>query len=684
MKTIALMLFLNIGLISVLIYIYLFNNEKKELAKLVYDINDNEAKPFVVFNGDKVDVTFIDPSFNIDGNEGAENSNYNQKRKKIVECKPYLKEYLEDDTLNNNPEITNLGDFPSYIPNFKEKANAKGYEYDPKVFEERTSNDWGEYNPLRILGHYDHEVAEDKYNANPTITKEFETPNLGLVNDPNYCDAHDVFLLNHPEAVLQKMYFLSDYHQFSIPRSRALSVFGKDTNSKVCKNMRSVNYHQRLYPVDLKTSIFYFKFASFHHYHELGKHFGCWGQSYNHIPGHGHLVRKDLLVTSANDYIKRYKKAGEEECFKPDTYFPISFRLYDKEECQAYFKYISTEEHKKESKVSQVQFVLKVGFGVHRGAGVYLVDSPVENNLKANYSNGALCGKIDENLITQKYIYDVMTIDNEKGKGGYKFDFRIYMMVVSVDPLIVYYHDGFLRVSLFRYSLDNLDYKAHLTNTELAKEIFKKVEDGGYHEGMNSEQLREFQMRTMEQFQEYLETVDPVKYKNFVNTTLRTEFRRSYLHLAKMIQNKVEKRPNLFEVYGVDFIIDSNDKIYIIEVNPSPMMVGTSEKKTSLMTSMNQGILKLSMAYLRSRVKRTHAFITKNMKQIKERKELGKLKKEFNALNRNYLEPEFEKALKDLSWMPVFDQNKKGTPGYVNGLISDKCVKAMEKVDKIE
>jgi Tubulin-tyrosine ligase family len=103
---------------------------------------------------------------------------------------------------------------------------------------------------------------------------------------------------------------------------------------------------------------------------------------------------------------------------------------------------------------------------------------------------------MDENLVTQKYLYNPFTVD-----GGHKFDFRIYMIVVSVDPLIIYYHDGFLRVSLFKYDKHEMNRGAHLTNTELAKEIFKKVEEeGGTHMGMDINQLREFQMRTLPTF----------------------------------------------------------------------------------------------------------------------------------------------------------------------------------------
>lgn len=96
------------------------------------------------------------------------------------------------------------------------------------------------------------------------------------------------------------------------------------------------------------------------------------------------------------------------------------------------------------------------------------------------------------------------------------------MMVVSVDPLIVYYHDGFLRVSLFKYDKHNVNRKAHLTNTELAKEIFKKVEEeGGTHMGMDIDQLREFQMRTLPVFQEYLTRKGEVSDPNWVENKLK-------------------------------------------------------------------------------------------------------------------------------------------------------------------
>ena len=70
-----------------------------------------------------------------------------------------------------------------------------------------------------------------------------------------------------------------------------------------------------------------------------------------------------------------------------------------------------------------------------------------------------------------------------------KFDFRIYMLVASTNPLIVYYHDGFLRISLTKYDKNstkvsffsfnmnfNCKKSSHLTNTEISKGIFANPE----------------------------------------------------------------------------------------------------------------------------------------------------------------------------------------------------------------
>ena len=97
-------------------------------------------------------------------------------------------------------------------------------------------------------------------------------------------------------------------------------------------------------------------------------------------------------------------------------------------------------------KIEPIPFITKVSYGSARGNGLEILNGKNEMRLIRKYENGLMCGEILDNIMAQKYISNPLTID------GHKFDFRIYMLIASVDPLIVYYHDGFLRISLLKYN----------------------------------------------------------------------------------------------------------------------------------------------------------------------------------------------------------------------------------------
>ena len=59
---------------------------------------------------------------------------------------------------------------------------------------------------------------------------------------------------------------------------------------------------------------------------------------------------------------------------------------------------------------------------------------------------------------------------------GHKFDFRIYLLISSVDPIIAFYHDGFCRLSLLKYDTTSNEKSIFFTNTNLAKDIFEHAE----------------------------------------------------------------------------------------------------------------------------------------------------------------------------------------------------------------
>jgi hypothetical protein len=47
---------------------------------------------------------------------------------------------------------------------------------------------------------------------------------------------------------------------------------------------------------------------------------------------------------------------------------------------------------------------------------------------------------------------------------GKKFDIRCYMLISSVKPLIVLYHSGYIRLSMFDFDANDGNLLTHLTN----------------------------------------------------------------------------------------------------------------------------------------------------------------------------------------------------------------------------
>ena len=83
------------------------------------------------------------------------------------------------------------------------------------------------------------------------------------------------------------------------------------------------------------------------------------------------------------------------------------------------------------------------------------------NNHKTTTPTINIC---KENYVAQKYIHNPLLI------GGRKFDMRLYVLVLSFSPLVVYvYREGFARFSSKRYeskikSNSTENYFVHLTN----------------------------------------------------------------------------------------------------------------------------------------------------------------------------------------------------------------------------
>jgi len=124
----------------------------------------------------------------------------------------------------------------------------------------------------------------------------------------------------------------------------------------------------------------------------------------------------------------------------------------DESECREFFNIIDSKSYKDRAISQPIQYLIKVSHGSHQAAGIYLVDDQETIWLNDEYKKGKQCGISQQPLLAQNYIGNPLLLDH-----GNKFDFRVYLLIASTNPLIAFYHDGFLRVSLNTYDKTSTD-----------------------------------------------------------------------------------------------------------------------------------------------------------------------------------------------------------------------------------
>jgi len=522
-------------------------------------------------------------------------------------------------------------------------------------------------NPFYLLGAYPN-ITLEYFNSYPDGRPFYENFNYGLSNDNDYCELTDLYNLAHLENVFKRKTFFTDYDRSGLPRQDVMRKIGYDLSPKISKFMPRKVFNSRSLHLDPRITMFFTKRVDLHIYHEIGKNFLCATQMYNHIPGHGVLKRKDMIVDSVDSYALLYK--DKPQCFNKGKFFPFSYRLYIKEECQAFFNEINSAEYKKKLETEPIQYLIKIGYGSHRAMGVFLLDTNQTAYVQRQYNEGELCGENNRSLIAQTYVTNPLLLDFHN-----KFDFRVYMLVASTNPLIMYYHDGFLRVSLHPYDKFSNDRSTHLTNTHLSKDIFAEVKKlNKTLNNMNEQQLRDYQMWTLERLKDHLLESGKIKDPNWLDNYLRPKFKEAFIHILRMTGHAFWNQSNVFEMFGLDFMLDEDLNLWFIECNSSPQLVGTNAYKTNFLIKMLKDIYEIQYAFYKSRM----LTVVKLIKQmeleglVEGTINYTKWRPEYIEASRNRLEPQFELS-SDNSFHLIMDLNKDKSEAYF-GNLKDECI----------
>ena len=518
------------------------------------------------------------------------------------------------------------------------------------------------------------EPVDDKYYNNfPRVMNLFDKPWYGMKSDETYCSRHRAYFVDKPEFIFREKNFVLDYHPSSLVRGQAVKAVGTDIQPKIGAHMGEGIKNKFIYDFRPDVNIFFTNDGMHTHKH-LGQQYACTTQIANHIPGRATINRKDYLAESVVEYAKKYE--SRPHCFNYDQFFPKTWVLRHEDQCKDFFeKNFNGPEYEKLKAERTIVYIRKIGAGTHQGQGVQPVNQTEEQILRDTYKNGELCGQVNKSTIVQTYIYNPLLLD------GYKFDFRVYMVIASTNPMAVYYHDGFLRVSLHPYDVTSEDKSIHLTNTALSSNIFDIAKKEGTYKGLTEDELRKLQMWNFEKLQAWVVEKNMTTDQNWLDNYLRPSFKKAMIHLVRMTQGPFLIRSQVYELFGVDFMLDSNLNLWFIECNSGPVLAGSTEEKGIFVNKMLKDQFEIVFGYLKSRSKRIIQYVNRIMDEGEVERlpngdvrinDLEEKRREFAELSKNYFEPEYVPS-EGNGFHKITDDNLSGLARY-SGLIEEDCI----------
>jgi tubulin polyglutamylase TTLL5 len=257
-------------------------------------------------------------------------------------------------------------------------------------------------------------------------------------------------------------------------------------------------------------------------------------QRANYFIGDKNVSRKDFLKKNIELARKFSAKAQKEFNIMPQTF----------EMPREYTEFLQTfsEHEEKEGKLNY--WIIKPAAKA-QGKGIRLVNEISQITF-------------GEPMVIQRYLKNPLLLN------GYKFDFRIYVVVTSVNPLEAFiYKEGFGRFSTQPYTLDP-DAKAnsfiHLTNTSINNKNLKNYEAESKSFGGTKVALGTLK----KVFQDDLS----VDWETQIWTKIKAVVTKSLI----ACQNDIVFNPCCFRLYGFDVILDSDLRPWLLEINTSPSL----------------------------------------------------------------------------------------------------------------
>ncbi|EER05162.1 Tubulin--tyrosine ligase, putative, partial [Perkinsus marinus ATCC 50983] len=265
-------------------------------------------------------------------------------------------------------------------------------------------------------------------------------------------------------------------------------------------------------------------------------------QRVNHFPDSKFLTRKDCLKRCVD-------RPQMVEAFRviPDTF------VLPRDYCQ----FVDAYTNNRSLDPPKTMWILKP-VSLSRGRGISVISDISEVHYR-------------EPSIIQEYIEKPLLLDE------YKFDLRVYVLVMSFNPLEAYiYKEGFARLATVKYSSSPSNYRnrlMHLTNTSVQRKHAGSL-PYDKHRMLGGKLVLVIEPRCFFRGTKlsFEDLSDRLEERGIGWAILWEKVKDVVVRTLVMCEHMINFQVNSFELYGFDVIFDESLRAWLLEVNSSPSM----------------------------------------------------------------------------------------------------------------
>ena len=172
---------------------------------------------------------------------------------------------------------------------------------------------------------------------------------------------------------------------------------------------------------------------------------------------------------------------------------------------------------------------------------------------------------IPKEFVMSKYLTNPHLID------GKKYHLRLYVLISGIKPLRIYlYNEGFAHIAKQKFSLDEKNFdnkKVHLTNSIDNNKIISSFIKEKAKTNINKMNLFEYKNYLKKENIDYI----PLREK-LRDIIIKTVISGHEYLLTKLDEYNLNDR-SFFNLFGYDFIVDSNYDPYLLKVSKRPDLI---------------------------------------------------------------------------------------------------------------